>query len=408
MNYSREKLYNLSIYEVRKIGQIEGVKSPTSMKKDELIDEIMAITSGTKERYIPTNKKGRPSKAFKELDFLRDFDLKKEEPKKSFFDTTLDVCAPNMEEVSLYKMGAEDDGEVEGFIDIINGEFGIIRSSFSEQYDFVFVLGSMIKENQLKKGEYVKVSVLKLGNGKKIANNLISRSNSNSEIDFMALEPIYPTKTINFEKNQILNQLSPIGNGQRALISLADENFLEDALFNLFNQVDLKKMFIIFGAQPEEKEKFKNSKNIICIENEKGFSLVKLAVNILHREAEKGEDCILFVFGFEKMKLYVEQNDILKEIYSAFKNTKEAGSVTLIAGSFDEVPNNLKNVFNLIIQLDEKLAIYGIDFPIDVEKLSLSRKDGLLNETNIENIKRCKIALLESREKLINEFKKFK
>jgi len=41
-----------------------------------------------------------------------------------------------------------------------------------------------------------------------------------------------------------------------------------------------------------------------------------------------------------------------------------------------------------------------------VQTISLSRKDGLLKESNIEIIKKCKLALLNSEKQLIEELNK--
>ena len=258
MNYSREELYNLSIYEVRKIGQLEGVRSPTSLKKDKLIDEIISITSGIKERYIPTSKKGRPSKAFKQPIFLGGVEIeKKPAVQKHFFDSAVNVCAPNLDEDEIYKQGAKPAGEVEGFVDILNGEFGILRTGLSLDDDFVFLTNSIVKENAIKKGEKIKVSVLESSNGKKIADKLICREGEKASTDFASLAPIYPNKVLQFDNN-ILNALSPIGAGQRTLICCDDASLLEQCMFSLFDGIKNKKFFIIFGAEPEEVEKYKN------------------------------------------------------------------------------------------------------------------------------------------------------
>ena len=354
MNYSREELYNLSIYEVRKIGQLEGVRSPTSLKKDKLIDEIISITSGVKERYIPTSKKGRPSKAFKQPIFLGGVEIdKKPAAQKHFFDSAVNVCAPNLEEDEIYKQGAKPAGEVEGFVDILNGEFGILRTGLSLDDDFVFLTNSIVKENEIKKGEKIKVSVLESSNGKKIADKLISREREKAATDFASLAPIYPNKVLQFSNN-ILNTLSPIGAGQRTLICCDDASLLEQCMFELFDGIKKKKFFIIFGAEPEEVEKYKNITNILCIKDSRDFELVKLAVNVLHRYAEAGEDCILFACGLENVKINNE-DELSSEILNSFKNTTVAGSVTLIAGASDVDEFSLKGVFNQTIPIWNRL-----------------------------------------------------
>lgn len=397
MNYTKEQLYELSIYEVRKIGQLEGVKSPTSLKKDELINEILAISSGVKERYVPTNKKGRPSKSFKDIDFLRAFEEEKKEAKKSFFDSSMEVCAQSLDEDAFYKMAAEPAGDFEGFVDILSGGFGIIKEKLNSE-NFIYLTNSLIKKANLKKGDFVKVSTLKLGNGKVFANELISKPKLADRGEFVEVEAIYPSKTIKFENNAILNSLAPIGCGQRVAIVGDDENLIENVVFNLFNSTSLNKVLVIFGAQPEEKQKFKNNENIVCVDDNLNSAI--LAANMLHRKAEEGQDCILFVLGAHKFNFNNEISD--GEIAKAFKNTKQAGSVTLIAGITQECKNAFSQIFNLVLELDEKLCLYGIGFPIDVDSLSLFRKDEIFTAESAEKIRQSKLAKLKSIEELVN------
>lgn len=73
MNYK-----NLCIYELRKLAREIGVKSPTSLKRAELIEKINAIETGKELPFIKKTNKGRPvkklnfevSKEFFDQDFL--------------------------------------------------------------------------------------------------------------------------------------------------------------------------------------------------------------------------------------------------------------------------------------------------------------------------------------------------
>lgn len=71
------KLKNLCIYELRKLAREIGVKSPTSLKRADLIEKINSIKSGKELPYKRTTKKGRPVKQLNikisnnsEIDFL--------------------------------------------------------------------------------------------------------------------------------------------------------------------------------------------------------------------------------------------------------------------------------------------------------------------------------------------------
>src|SRR5574344_184264 len=59
---SVDKLENLRIHELRDLARNFGVKCPTSMKKEQIIDEITQILAGEKEPYFNTARHGRPLK----------------------------------------------------------------------------------------------------------------------------------------------------------------------------------------------------------------------------------------------------------------------------------------------------------------------------------------------------------
>ena len=61
MTYSIEQLYEANVYSLRAIARTLGVKSPTTLTKKALINEILQIESGEKQPCIPS-KRGRPTK----------------------------------------------------------------------------------------------------------------------------------------------------------------------------------------------------------------------------------------------------------------------------------------------------------------------------------------------------------
>jgi len=58
----KEELEKLGIYQLRIYARHVGVKLPTTIKKAELIDSILAILNGQSEPYVKSTKKGRPAK----------------------------------------------------------------------------------------------------------------------------------------------------------------------------------------------------------------------------------------------------------------------------------------------------------------------------------------------------------
>ena len=58
--YTKEELEKCSVFEVRVIGRRLGVKSPTSCRKNEIIDRILAIQEGDEKPQFNSNSRGRP------------------------------------------------------------------------------------------------------------------------------------------------------------------------------------------------------------------------------------------------------------------------------------------------------------------------------------------------------------
>ena len=61
MKLTKEELENYCIYDLRTIAREVGVKAPTVLRKEQLLDEILLILSGEKQPNF-TSKRGRPVK----------------------------------------------------------------------------------------------------------------------------------------------------------------------------------------------------------------------------------------------------------------------------------------------------------------------------------------------------------
>lgn len=61
--YTREELMKLGIYELRQVGRQVGVPSPTSLKKNDLIDYILSIVYGEADKTVQGKTRGRPAKS---------------------------------------------------------------------------------------------------------------------------------------------------------------------------------------------------------------------------------------------------------------------------------------------------------------------------------------------------------
>ena len=89
---NEKALSGLSIHALRVLGRDLGVKQPTSLKKEDLICEIMLIHNGEKAPYVPTNKKGRPPKSNEKT--IKDFSFLPENDEKTLGESKLGLTSP--------------------------------------------------------------------------------------------------------------------------------------------------------------------------------------------------------------------------------------------------------------------------------------------------------------------------
>ena len=85
MQYTKEQLDQINIHALRNMAREVGVRAPTSLNKQTLIDEIMQIASGNKQAYWST-KGGRHVKNFAIEDINTDKEASADNAKKRLND----------------------------------------------------------------------------------------------------------------------------------------------------------------------------------------------------------------------------------------------------------------------------------------------------------------------------------
>ncbi len=111
--YTREDLLKIGIYDLRELGREVGVPSPTTLKKEELIDYIVGILYGQIPKNSSKTLRGRPARA-REKSYQKFIDLidKVEAPKcnnnfiskeDDHFDTSFAYSGTVLSKVASYK-----------------------------------------------------------------------------------------------------------------------------------------------------------------------------------------------------------------------------------------------------------------------------------------------------------------
>ena len=95
--YTKDELLGLGIYELRDLGRDVGVPSPTTLKKEELVDKIIGIIYGDVPKRAVGKGRGRPVRA-------------KDKPNRIFVDLIEKLETPKCNSSFVY--GKEDDSYI--------------------------------------------------------------------------------------------------------------------------------------------------------------------------------------------------------------------------------------------------------------------------------------------------------
>ena len=307
-------------------------------------------------------------------------------------------------------------GEFEGYLDLSYSNIGVLKSKLKMGLEnCALIPSSLILKNNLKFGDFVKVEVSKLENGKMFATEVLKVNNKTDvekSEDFLCARPKLATKKIEFENDFVLNQVCPIGFGQRAVAFDEDSLAVKSFITNTFKKAKCEKILVLFDSQVEEEELWGNSEQVICIPSgpqKEVNALVNLIINVLHRKAESGQDVVAFVYGGRQIRSILqdksEEYSLAGEIIASFKNTQNCGSCGLVLGvtaTKEETEEIFAGAFNLLVPLCSNLAIYGVETFIDIRKLSIFRTDEFFLPSSKQIIAKIKQSNIQNEEDLAN------
>ena len=105
-----KQLNELNIYALRELARSTGVVSPTSKKKDELINEIIAIKTGKQQPQFAKVRQGRPPKGgnynFQNID--KDYEYPR---------STLTNILKLNQETAVYESG--ESSTISGYVELL-------------------------------------------------------------------------------------------------------------------------------------------------------------------------------------------------------------------------------------------------------------------------------------------------
>ena len=270
---NEKALSGLSIHALRVLGRDLGVKQPTSLKKEDLICEIMLIHNGEKAPYVPTNKKGRPPKANEKT--IKDFSFLPENDEKTFsindlcefFELNANLKPFNYDDLPEEEYEKKREVEINGYLEQIN-DYGFIKDKQYLENRSIFVSDNQIIANNLRQGDFISAIGKIIHPSRPAMLTKINKVNYgyNDKRDiFENLKLSNKSKTL-LEKDKNILQLQNLISGSRNLIKVNSRINLINQLYSFANScsnIDNVNVVCLFmDVMPENRVELVDKENL--------------------------------------------------------------------------------------------------------------------------------------------------
>lgn len=408
----------------KRLDKPDVAEESTSKRTDTDISErqILKNSVGSKDKVVH-------SKSIKELDILSLVELRK-------IATELGIQNANdfkKNDLIMLIVGEETKrgGNIfaEGFLEIIKESHGVLRSaSMLPGENDVYISPSQIKRFNLRQGDFVSGQARSPKDGERYLSLLKVEAINNLPPEmaigrpyFNSLTPIYPEEQIKLETEQhilstrIIDLISPIGKGQRAMVvappKVGKTWLLKDIAKGIAeNHPEVHLIVLLVAERPEEVTDMQRSvKGEVIAANfdeppELHAKISEMAIERAKRLVELGKDVVILMDsitrlarayniiappsgrtlsgGFDPIAIYPP-----KKFFGAARNMENGGSLTIIAtalvdtgSKMDEVIfEEFKGTGNMEVKLDRRLAERRIFPSIDVGSSYTRNEDKLLS-----------------------------
>lgn len=314
----------------------------------------------------------------------------------------------------------------EGILEISENGDGYLRvDNFLPGKNDIYVSYQQIHRYKLRKGDFVSGKIrstdrfplmLYIENVNGIPVDSITDRNT-----FDSLTPLYPKKKINFSERanlpaeaRIIDLLSPIGFGQRALVIAPEHCGKTSFLVHLYRAIrlaepDAQIVYVSLDETPENLALVKQQigKDLASLSCDQSFeNMVKLSELVIEnaiRAAEAKKNAIIILDSMTKLAnaysavspaasrtlangLTAFSFNGVKRFFGSARNLKEGGSVTVITAVDAEtaLADDLSVYANMILSLDKDTAAKKVFPAIDLSSMSSKKFDLLMSAEEIQ------------------------
>lgn len=326
--------------------------------------------------------------------------------------------------------------KVEGIFDLSSNNNGVLldpkRGGKTRPTD-TYVPRELVRRFNLKRGQYI------IGNAHKAASHQNPKLRFIETIDsmpcverrkfplFQNLTTIAPEEKLNLETsdgrltNRVIDIFCPIGKGTRGLIvappRTGKTTLLKDIAFGVLqNHKECHLIILLVDERPEEVTDFRMDlpeAEIFASSNDENIEMhvrvADIAIERAKHLVEVGKDVVLLMDSLTRLSrahnalksgggrtmsggLDIRALERPRQIFSAARNTEEAGSLTIIASALIETGSRMdelifqefKGTGNMEMVLDRKVAELRIWPAINLASSGTRREELLLSAKELE------------------------
>ena len=402
-NYDLEYIDNLRIHELRDFARRIGVSSPTTMKKEELIDKIVAIIESGK---CDARGSTKFVNAEADVDF---FSLLTTDNTTILSDL---LSADNINDVknvadegnttklinknssilvkksnkyvadipytsfnATFKLSQNDaiynndsSYSLSGYVDIHPDGYGILRQDgFVPSDNDAYMASSLVREHSLKKGQFIRCNAKYIMPGRprvvyeieEIDNISVKKSRNRRNFDDLPYDvagDLYYLDKFNISMKQ----------GERLYIGKMSLKEVVELSYDFVEENATRVKLVNIKARPEDNDKSNDKLEIIHIPfNKKPIEVVntvELVIERVKREYEFGKENVIIIYNFAELmrsfniafegcldftKINSQAvNKVLNLLYMS-KNTTNDGCCSVICVDRDGIPRDMQSLMEL-------------------------------------------------------------
>ena len=383
----REKYESLPLAELKAVAKARGIKGLSTMKKDDVVEAM----------------------------------LQEDEREKREKEEKENAVSPEIAQL--------DSGiTVTGILEVMSDGFGFIRSAnYLPGENDIYVAPAQIRRFGLKTGDILTGNTKIKSEKEKFcallyltAINGMRPSDAMKRKNFEDMTPIFPNERIYLERKggsvamRIVDEISPIGKGQRGMIvsppKAGKTTLLKDVAKSItINNPEMHLIILLIDERPEEVTDIKEAiegPNVEVIystfdelpEHHKRVS--EMVIERAKRLVEHGKDVAILLDSITRLarayNLIVPPSGrtlsggldpaalhMPKRFFGAARNMREGGSLTILATALvdtgskmdDVVFEEFKGTGNMELVLDRKLSEKRVFPAIDIAKSGTRRED---------------------------------